>query len=205
MKVPTSQDHQIIKPKILYYGTPVVLLNTLNEDNTTNIAPMSSSWALGNIIVLGVGLSGKTIINLNRHKECVVNVPSPSLWRNVEKLAPLTGTSLIPQFKQANGFRFESDKFFASGLTPLPSVTVQPERIAECPLQIEGSVRNIRIPEHHPFFAIVEVEAIHVHAHSNIVINEHHIDPQKWSPLIYNFRHYFGLGDELGKSFRAET
>jgi len=25
------------------------------------------------------------------------------------------------------------------------------------------------------------------------------------SPLIYNFRHYFGLGRELGRSFRATT
>ncbi|NUR95251.1 MAG: flavin reductase family protein, partial [Kribbellaceae bacterium] len=26
-----------------------------------------------------------------------------------------------------------------------------------------------------------------------------------WSPLIYNFRHYYGLGPELGESFRTET
>ena len=31
------------------------------------------------------------------------------------------------------------------------------------------------------------------------------IDPEKWSPLIYNFRHYFRLAEhELGKTFRAE-
>ena len=28
---------------------------------------------------------------------------------------------------------------------------------------------------------------------------------EKWSPLIYNFRHYFRLAEkELGKTFRAE-
>jgi hypothetical protein len=32
-----------------------------------------------------------------------------------------------------------------------------------------------------------------------------HIDPVAWSPLIYNFRHYFGLGPELGHSFRSQT
>lgn len=36
-------------------------------------------------------------------------------------------------------------------------------------------------------------------------MNEQHIDPGKWSPLIYNFRHYYGLGPSVGKSFRAET
>ena len=31
------------------------------------------------------------------------------------------------------------------------------------------------------------------------------LDPEKWSPLIYNFRHYFRLAEkELGKTFRAE-
>ncbi|SRR5581483_9166407 len=29
--------------------------------------------------------------------------------------------------------------------------------------------------------------------------------PQKWQPLIYRFRPYFGLGRELGKTFRAEV
>jgi hypothetical protein len=34
---------------------------------------------------------------------------------------------------------------------------------------------------------------------------KNHIDSEKWSPLIYNFRHYFRLADkELGKTFRAE-
>src|SRR5262249_41612796 len=29
--------------------------------------------------------------------------------------------------------------------------------------------------------------------------------PGRWPPLIYIFRHYFGLGPELGRSFRATT
>jgi hypothetical protein len=32
-----------------------------------------------------------------------------------------------------------------------------------------------------------------------------HIDPAAWRPLIYNFRHYFGLGAELGFSYRSQT
>ena len=31
-----------------------------------------------------------------------------------------------------------------------------------------------------------------------------HIDTQAWSPLVYNFRHYFGLGQRLGRARRAE-
>jgi len=38
------------------------------------------------------------------------------------------------------------------------------------------------------------------------VIEDRHIDASKWSPLIYNFRHYYRLAErELGKTFRAEV
>jgi len=54
-------------------------------------------------------------------------------------------------------------------------------------------------------FAIIEVEAVQVHAHESILLSDRHVDPAKWSPLIYNFRHYFGLGEQLGKTFKSKT
>ncbi|MFY0543854.1 flavin reductase family protein [Brevibacillus sp. H7] len=198
-------SHVAIQPKILYYGTPVVLLTTLNEDGSTNISPISSSWALGHTIVLGIGLGGKAMENLGRHPECVINIPDATLWRQVEALAPLTGMDPIPEYKRQLGFRFEKDKFAAAGLTQIPSEKIAPCRIKECPLQIEAQVKHIRIPEDSGQFAVVETEAVRVHAHTDIVAGDHYVNPQKWNPLIYNFRHYFGLGNELGKTFRAET
>lgn len=195
---------EMIHPKILYYGTPVILLTTLNEDGTVNISPLSSSWVLGDCIILGIGLGGKAIENLERQPECVINVPDPSLWENVEKLAPFTGKNPVPEYKRANGFTFEKDKYEISNLTPTESKTVKPTRIAECPIQLEARVKHIRIPDYASFFAIVETQVIHVHAHKEIIVEENYIDPNKWSPLIYNFRHYFGLGQQLGKAFRAE-
>lgn len=194
---------QVIQPKILYYGTPVVLLTTLNEDKTSNITPMSSAWALGNRIILGLGEGGKGLENLLRHGECVVNLPDSSLWESVELLAPLTGKTPIPEYKKGV-FRYEKDKFAAAGLTPVKSTQVEPDRIAECPIQIEATVKEIRIVGEQVRFGIIEVEALVVHVHDRIVIGTNHVDPALWNPLIYNFRHYFGLGDELGKTFRAE-
>lgn len=34
--------HKVIAPKILYLGSPVVLISTMNEDGSVNLAPMSS-------------------------------------------------------------------------------------------------------------------------------------------------------------------
>ena len=39
--------HKRIEPAIHYWGTPVVLVSTLNEDGSVNVAPMSSAWWLG--------------------------------------------------------------------------------------------------------------------------------------------------------------
>ncbi|WP_456279989.1 flavin reductase family protein [Bacillus sp. K7] len=193
-----------IKPKIMYYGSSTFFLTTLNEDDTTN-SPMSSSWALGNYIVLGVGLGGKAIENLERHKECVINLPGPELWENVERISSYSGKKNIPPLKKKLGFTYKKEKYESAGLTPLQSKTVSPTRIKECPIHIEAEVKHIRIPEYDPLFAIVETQALHFHAEERIILNENHINPSKWSPLIYNFRHYFGLGKEIGKTFRSET
>jgi flavin reductase (DIM6/NTAB) family NADH-FMN oxidoreductase RutF len=50
----------------------------------------------------------------------------------------------------------------------------------------------------------VEVEVLRVHLRKDFILEENYVDPERWQPLIYNFRHYYGLGRELGKTFRAE-
>src|SRR5689334_14505909 len=107
--------HVAITPNILYVGTPVALLATENEDGSTNLAPMSSVWALGYTVVLGLGASAQTAVNLAARPDLVINYPDPELWAAVERLAPLTGRSPVPEAKR-DRFRFEPDKFGAAGL-----------------------------------------------------------------------------------------
>ncbi|HXC95698.1 MAG TPA: flavin reductase, partial [Edaphobacter sp.] len=109
-----------IEPKILYFGTPVALISSLNEDGETNLAPISSFWTLGWTVLLGLLDETKTADNLRRHAECVVNLPAPDMWEHVEKLAPLTGKNPVPELKTKQ-FHFEPEKFDAAGLTPMAS------------------------------------------------------------------------------------
>jgi len=198
-----------IEPKILYFGTPVALISSLNEDFTTNLAPMSSFWALGWTIMLGLLDETKTAENLARHSECVINLPATGMWREVEKLAPLTGKNPVPQIK-AEQFRFEKDKFEIAGLTPIRSELVRPARAAQCPVHLEARVNKLHRMGGEKLRQLggglaAEVEVVRVHVAADLVIGESYIDPAKWSPLIYNFRHYFRLAEkELGKTFRAE-
>jgi flavin reductase (DIM6/NTAB) family NADH-FMN oxidoreductase RutF len=199
-----------ISPKILYFGTPVAIIASANEDGTTNLAPISSFWALGWTMVLGLLNDTKTLDNFKERVDCVVNLPSPDMWEDVEKLAPLTGLDPVPAEKAAK-FRHIKDKFTAAGFTPLRSETVSVPRVLECPAQMEARVQHI-----HPLVgeeriqqltggAAVELQILRVHIRKDLVQRENYVDPSRWQPLIYNFRHYFGLGAELGKTFRSET
>ncbi|MEA2222773.1 MAG: hypothetical protein QOH83_1149 [Solirubrobacteraceae bacterium] len=49
--------HTITDPPILYFGTPVVLISTENEDGSPNLAPMSSAWWLGRRCMLGLAVA----------------------------------------------------------------------------------------------------------------------------------------------------
>ncbi|MEU5576690.1 flavin reductase family protein [Streptomyces huasconensis] len=199
-------DHLTISPSILYFGTPVALLTTLNPDGTANLAPISSAWALGHTVVLGLGAESRTAANLAERREVVVSLPSPDLWAAVERLAPLTGADPVPAAKR-EVYRHEPDKFAAAGLHPQDSEAVGPPRVAECPLQLEATVRTVSPAGPDGGFRIVECDVVRVHASASVVVpGTQHVDPAAWSPLIYSFRHYFGLAHpELGHGFRSQT
>jgi flavin reductase (DIM6/NTAB) family NADH-FMN oxidoreductase RutF len=199
-----------ITPKILYFGTPVAIVSSRNEDETTNLAPISSFWALGWTMVLGLLRDTKTLANLQREPDCVVNLPSPDLWQRVERLAPLTGLNPVPKEKAAK-FRHSKDKFAAAGFTAIESEAVRVPRVKECPAHLEARAKRIHWLDGDDRLhaltggAAVEVEILRVHIRNDYVLRDNHVDPGRWQPLVYNFRHYFGLGQELGKTFRSET
>jgi flavin reductase (DIM6/NTAB) family NADH-FMN oxidoreductase RutF len=201
--------HRTIEPTILYFGTPVALISTLNEDGTPNLAPMSSAWWLGWSCMLGLGAMGKTSENLLRSGECVINLPSDALVSHVDRLAMTTGKDPVPEKKRSWGYRYEPEKFATAGLTPMKSQTVGPPRVAECPVQMEGVLHSA-----HPFGKNVSANAFEVHIvklHVDEALLEDpgsarpHIDAVKWRPLIMSFCRFFGLSGEVHPSRLAES
>lgn len=203
--------HSVIDPAILYFGTPVVVVSTTNEDGTTNVAPISSAWWLGRSCLLGFGARSHTPANILRTGECVLNLPSVTEVAGVDRLARLTGSNPVPPHKQAMGYRFEPDKLGAAGWTGVPSDHVGPPRVAECPVQLEAV-----LDAHHPLAAqdparrghlvALEVRVTRVHIDERLRMDGHanRIDPDRWRPLIMSFCHFYGLGDRLHPSRLAE-
>jgi flavin reductase (DIM6/NTAB) family NADH-FMN oxidoreductase RutF len=194
--------HVDSRSPILYFGTPVVLLSTINDDGRPNLAPMSSAWWLGWRCMLGLASISKTSENLRHTGECVLNLPSAAQVGAVDRIARTTGFDPVPAGKRRRGYVHERDKFARAGLTPIPSLEVAAPRAAECPIQIEARVSAV-----HPLagddatfggFALafeVAVERLHVDEAVLMDGNPDRIDPAKWRPLIMSFQEFYGLED----------
>lgn len=192
--------HISSEPNILYFGTPVALLSTVNENGTYNLAPMSSVFWLGWRAMLGLGSASKTAQNMLRTRECVLNLPSVENVAAVNLLAKTTGANPVPAGKVKRGYRYEPEKFGISGLTALASETIAAPRVLECPVQMEVVVEGEHWmaaddPQQHGGIVCFEVRVQRVHLDEAILMDEqpNRVDPDKWRPLIMSFQKFYGL------------
>ncbi len=188
------------EPAILYFGTPVVLISTVNEDGCANLAPMSSAFWLGWRCMLGLAAGSKTSQNMRRSGACVLNLASVDNVAAVNRLARTTGSNPVPPGKLALGYRHEREKFEIAGLTPIASETVAPPRALECPVQLEAVVEIAhgmaeRDDALRGRFVTFEVRVQRVHLDDAILMEgePNRVDPDKWRPLIMSFQKFYGL------------
>jgi flavin reductase (DIM6/NTAB) family NADH-FMN oxidoreductase RutF len=187
--------HRVTPLKVLYFGTPVVLVGTRNEDGSANLAPMSSAWWLGQTCVLGLGDAAQTATNLRRERECVLNLPSSSMAAPVDRIALHTARAEIPAPKLARGYTYRRDKFAAAGLTEQAADLVAAPRVAECPIQLEATLTATHGMDGCTAF---EVEVVRAHVSEDLLIpGTAYVDPQRWDPLVMKFCEYFGAAQNV--------
>jgi flavin reductase (DIM6/NTAB) family NADH-FMN oxidoreductase RutF len=205
---PAEGENMHVTPglKVLYFGTPVVLISTRNEDGTANLAPMSSAWWLGQSCMLGLANTGQTASNLLRERECVLNLPSSAMVDAVDRIALTTGKPVVPDYKAEQGYRYVPDKFALAGLTEQPSELVAPPRAAQCPIQMECrliSTTALEAPDVNATGFLVEI--LRTHVEEDLVIpGTHYVDPLRWDPLIMKFCEFFGGGHNVHPSRLAD-
>ena len=203
--------HQAIDPAILYWGSVVIIVSTTNPDGTMNLAPMSSAWWLGHHCMLGLAAESQTTMNLQRTKQCVLNMPCDTMAPQINALAKTTGRQDLSPFKTAAGYRYVKDKFGAAQLTPLASETVEPFRVQECPVHMEAELvavneMNGDDESRKEFFLGLEVKILRVHAEEDVLRagERHKVDADRWRPLMNVFQHLYGLSARLQPSRLAE-
>lgn len=199
--------HISTAPSILYFGTPVVVVSTLNEDDTPNLAPISSVFWLGWRCVIGVAAISKTTENLIRTGECVLNLASESMAPGVDNIALTTGSEPVPPTKQVRGYRHVKDKFRKAGWSSQPADLVRPPRVRECPAQLEARLEAVyEVGANNAAVQgrslMAELRVLRAHMSPSILHAERpdHVDPDKWRPLIMSFQKFYGLGSQLQPS-----
>jgi flavin reductase (DIM6/NTAB) family NADH-FMN oxidoreductase RutF len=203
--------HITSSPSILYFGTPVVIIGTKNENGADNLAPMSSIFWLGWRCVIGLAAASKTTQNLMRNRQCVLNLPSLNEVGAVNRLAKTTGSNPVPDGKLLKGYRYEQDKFSIAGLTRQDAETVNAPRVKECPVQMEAVVEAVHglaegDPDQRGKIVTFELRIQKVYLEEAILIDGQtgKVDPDKWKPLIMSFQQFYSLGDRVHSSTLAE-
>jgi len=203
--------HTVISPAILYWGTPVLLITTTNEDGTANISPTSSAWWLGHRAVIGLGYGSKTTDNLLRNNHCVLNLPSDNMTAAVNCLARTTGSDPVPDWKAGCGYSHVKDKFAHASLTRQESDLISAPRIMECPVQMECELVKAHpmmedLPDRRGAIYNFELKVLRVHIEEDLRLAGHpnRVDTDKWRPMIQSFQEVYGLQKErLGDSVLA--
>lgn len=135
-KIPTHQFHSYMLGTVA--PRPIAFASTIDEDGIPNLAPYSFFNAFSSNPPILIFSSNRrvrdnstkdTYANIKANGEVVINMVNYAIVRQMA-LASIEYPSHVNEFEKA-------------GLTPLPSVTVRPFRVAESPAHYECKVRQI--------------------------------------------------------------
>lgn len=110
----------------MYYGFPAILVSFYDQYGVPNVTPISSSYTLKDMMVLGFNSKGYAVQQIKEVRDFVVNVPDQSLQNEVDYCGAHTG--------------HDCHKFDFVQLTPAASTVVHAPLIQECPISIECSL-----------------------------------------------------------------
>jgi flavin reductase (DIM6/NTAB) family NADH-FMN oxidoreductase RutF len=158
---------------------PIGWISSIDSDGCPNLAPFSffnvvcanPPHVLFCPMIRGTDQKPKdTLRNVRATGEFVVNIVTEALAEAMN----LTSTELPA----------EINEFELSGLTPQPSVAVNPPRVAESPLHFECKVATILdIGDEPGSGSVVIGRVIHIHVHQDLLIGEDKIDLEKLRPI----------------------
>ena len=78
--------HKELNRSGFYYGFPVLLATTKDQKGRDNITVLSSSWTLGDSVVLGIGVDNKGYKNIQKGSDITLNLCDESLLEAIKKI-----------------------------------------------------------------------------------------------------------------------
>jgi flavin reductase (DIM6/NTAB) family NADH-FMN oxidoreductase RutF len=168
------------------FPSPAGLIVSADEGGKPNIMTAGEIFNIGlkNPCIIGIALRKATYSHglISRTGEFTANLPSRSLLEKVDGIGMVSG-------------RDGRDKFAEFGLSPLPSLSVKPPIVGECPVNLECRVLSITVAGDHDLFLgevlCMRVDAGKVGENQRMLID-------RMEGFLYAEWEYYGVGEKLG-------
>ncbi len=174
--------------KTVIYPAPALVIGTYGEDGQPNA--MTAAW--GGIccssppcLAVSLRKATQTYWNITARRAFTVNIPSEEFVEAVDYFGMASGKS--------------TDKFAASGLTPVRSDLVDAPYIREFPFFLECRlIHTYEIGLHTQFIG----EILDLKAEAALLDEDGSLALEKVRPILYapEYHYYFGTGRKLGKA-----
>ncbi|MCU0493048.1 MAG: flavin reductase family protein [Chloroflexaceae bacterium] len=179
---PTTLSQQNLYKLII--GTvvprPIAWVSTQDENGLRNLAPFSFFNALGSnppALMISVNYTGAraqgrkdTLHNILETGEFVVNI--------------VTEATAAAMNDTATDYPAEVDEFAAAGLTPVPSHTVRPPRVAESPVHFECVLHtSLPLGEGQGSTTLVVGVIKHMHLRDDLLDDKGRVDIHRLQPV----------------------
>ena len=179
-------NRRSVKPFRPVHPSPAALVTSVSGDGRPNIITLGEVFnvSIGGPVILGIAIAKPRYSHelISAAREYVVNLPTSSMVETVDRCGSVSGRDV--------------DKFAEFGLTPVPAEKVRPPLIAECPLNVECRVLDIReIGDHDLFLG----EAVAQHVAEDALDERGRILVERLDPLCYLHSEYWSCGERLGR------
>lgn len=174
-----------IKPTVLLFPLPVLLLTCIDESGKPNVITLAWVGIVNSeppMVSVSIRPSRYSHRLVQASGEFVINIPSEKMVREVDICGIVSGR--------------EEDKFAKTGLTPKPAKEVSAPLIEECPVNLECKVKqSVSLGSHVLFLG----EIIAIHVERNVLMEKEKIDIAKVLPIVYcgSVREYWSMGKKL--------
>lgn len=182
---------QSLGAKTLMFPTPVLMIGTYDSEGKPNL--MNAAWG-------GICCSEPPCVNVSVRKS------RHTYGAIVQRGAFTVGIASEPFMKQADYVGIVSglktDKFAATGLTPIRSELVDAPYALEFPVVLECRLlHTLELGVHTQFIG----QILDVKADESVLGDDGLLDFMKIRPLVYDVsrKEYRGIGPLLGKAFSA--
>ena len=180
---------QSLGARTLLYTHPVVVIGTYDRDGKPNV--MTAAWAgiccsSPPCVAVSLQKPRHTYGNIMETKAFTVNIPSEDHVVEADYFGMVSGK--------------DTDKFAASGLTPVKGTVVNAPYVKQFPVVLECRLlKTIEIGVHTQFVG----EIMDVKVEDAVLGPDGRPDMARVRPFIYDSakQEYYGIGKSIGKAF----